>query len=240
MSKEINKVLRTKDYSIFKIHKMNRGITNNVRNIKRSMLDNGWLAGSTIIVDGKGNVIDGQHRLMAAMEVGCPVEYIVDKRATVKSMSELNRAQKNWNIIDHLDFHVKDGKQNYILLKRFMNNFPSLRPTECTMLIKNNNSSADRGSFERGEFKVGDMKVAYEWAHNIMKLRYLFEGYNKSIFVRAMIKVLQKKEFVFDEFLHKVTLRKSMIHMCGTVDQYVEMIEKIYNYKRKEKVNLRF
>jgi len=27
---------------------------------------------------------------------------------------------------------------------------------------------------------------------------------------------------------------------CGTVDQYVEMIEDIYNFKRSKKVNLRF
>ena len=241
MSKEINKVFRTKDYSIFNIHKMNREVKrNHVKSLKRSIQNDGWLTGSFVIIDGKGNVIDGQHRLMAAMEVGSSVDYIVDKKANVNSMSKLNTNQRNWNIIDHLQFHVKDGNNHYIVLDTFMKNFPHLRPTECTMLVKNNSSSAERGSFERGEFKVSDMKVAYEWGHNIMKLRYIFEGYNKSIFVRAMIKVLQKKEFVFDEFLHKVNLRKSMIHMCGTVDQYVEMIEKIYNYKRKDKVNLRF
>ena len=27
---------------------------------------------------------------------------------------------------------------------------------------------------------------------------------------------------------------------CGTTDQYVEMIEDIYNFKRSKKVNLRF
>jgi hypothetical protein len=31
-----------------------------------------------------------------------------------------------------------------------------------------------------------------------------------------------------------------MLVACGTVEQYVEMIEDIYNYRRSDKVNLRF
>jgi hypothetical protein len=241
MTKEVNKVFRTKDYSIFNVHRMNRTIIpTHVRTMKRLISENGWERGSYIIIDKKGNVIDGQHRLMAAMELGSEVDYIIEKSATIGSMSKLNQGQKGWNIITHLEHNVKLGHQDYILLDRFMKNFPQLRPTECTMLVKNNNSSAERGSFERGDFKVSDMKVAYKWGHQIMKLRYIFDGYNKSIFVRAMIKVLQRPNFSFDEFLHKVNLRKSMIHMCGTVDDYVEMIERIYNYKRKDKENLRF
>lgn len=241
--KTVNEIKRTNDYSKFNLHSQNRAIIpSHVRKLKQSILEHGWLTGSYIVIDKKGNVIDGQHRLVAAMEINHPVDYVIEQKATVDSIRLLNTNAKNWSIIDHLKYHVKKGNQDYILLDRFMKNFPHLRPTECMMLVKNSNSSAERGTFESGQFKVSDMKVAYKWGHDIMKLQYLFEGYNKSIFVRAMIKVLQKPQFDFDEFLHKVNLRKSMIHMCGTVDQYVEMIEQIYNYKRKvdEKINLRF
>jgi hypothetical protein len=109
------------------------------------------------------------------------------------------------------------------------------------MLVKNSMSSTERGTFERGEFVVRDMKKAYAWGHDIMKLRQYFEkGYNKSIFVRAMVKVLQNPQFIFDEFLHKVSIRPRSMVMCGTVDQYVQMIEDIYNYRRNndEKIRL--
>ena len=57
-----------------------------------------------------------------------------------------------------------------------------------------------------------------------------------------MVKVLsnKKNQFNFDEFIHKVKLRPNMLVPCGTTDQYVEMIEDIYNFKRSKKVNLRF
>ena len=109
------------------------------------------------------------------------------------------------------------------------------------MLVKNSISSVVRGEFERGEFVVRDMKIAYAWGHKIMSLKPYFEnGYNKSLFVRAMVRVFLKPVFNFDEFIHRVKLRPKSIVMCGTVEQYLEMIVGIYNYRRSDKVNLRF
>jgi hypothetical protein len=243
-SKTINQIYQTRDYGFFKITDKNRIIIpSHVKRLSHSMKNNGWVRGSYVVVDKNGNVIDGQHRVLAAQDSKVPITYVIENRISVDNIRLLNTNSKNWNIIDHLEYHVKQGNMNYVLLDRFMKNFPTLKPTECTMLVKNNNSSAERGEFESGNFVVRDMKVAYDWGHKIMSLKpYFDKGYNKSIFVRAMVKVLQKPVFNFNEFLHKVQLRPKSIFMCGTVDQYVEMIEDIYNYKRKvdEKINLRF
>jgi hypothetical protein len=105
-------------------------------------------------------------------------------------------------------------------------------------------SGVKRDTFESGQYVVKSEKKGREWADNILQLKPYFEKYyNKSIFVRAMIKIMSnKKQFKFDEFLHKVKLRPTKLVPCGTVEQYVEMIEDIYNYRRREeeKLNLRF
>jgi hypothetical protein len=110
------------------------------------------------------------------------------------------------------------------------------------MFLSNSFTSITKETFENGEFKVKNLKKAEEMADNITKLKPFFDKYyNKSIFVRAMVKVMTRKcDFVFDDFVHKVSLRPGSIHPCGTVEQYVEMVENIYNYKRKNKLNLRF
>lgn len=241
-STKVNQVFRTSDYSIFNPNNMNRDIIPaHVNGLYKDMLIHGWLKGSYIVVNLKGKLIDGHHRLLAAMKCNIPVDYIIEDIED-DNVSALNKLNRNWNIIDHLKHYVKLGNQNYILLDNFMKNFPTLRPTEAMMLVKNTGSAQTRNQFEQGLFEVKDMKVAYQWGHNLMKLKPYFDGYCKSIFVRAMIKVLQHPDFSFDEFLHRVKLRPSMIFMCGTVDQYLDMIEKIYNYRRKdsEKLNLRF
>ena len=241
---EPNKVHKTKQYGLFTHYKENRAIhQNHVNKLIKSMKERGWIPGSHIIVNKSGRVVDGQHRLKAAMAVGIPVEYIVSPKATMTEVINLNRGKMNWNIIAFLDHHVTRGNKNYIALKKFLEDYPKLRPTEAMMLLSNKFSSAKRGAFEDGEWKMGSDKVAREWADNVMSLEPYFDGYNRSIFVRALIKIfVNKPEFVFSEFLHKVKLRPQMIYKCGTVDSYLMMIEELYNYRRRnaEKLNLRF
>jgi hypothetical protein len=111
------------------------------------------------------------------------------------------------------------------------------------MLMKNGMNSGNREEIESGELRIGNINKAYEWGHHLTHIKPFFPRYyNKSIFVRAMVKVLSScPEFVFDDFLHKVKLRPMMMKPCGTVDQYVQMIEDIYNYRRNndEKIRLR-
>jgi hypothetical protein len=109
------------------------------------------------------------------------------------------------------------------------------------MLCKNSFSSVPRNEFESGNFTTRDMTKARLWGDYIMSLKPFFKGYNRSIFVRALVKVLSKKpEFNFEKFLHKVQLRPNLITMCGTVEQYVAMIEELYNFGSRDKINLRF
>lgn len=239
--KEVNKIYQTTDYSIFEANFMNRDIIPaHVNNLYKDMSVNGWLKGSYIIVNKNGKLISGHHRLLAAMKAKVPVSYVIEDIAD-DDVSSVCKISRNWNIIDHLRHFVKLGNPHYVVLDRFMKNFPTLRPTEAMMLVKNTGTAQTRYHFEQGLFETKNMTIAYQWGHQIMSLKPYFERYyNKSIFVRGLIKVLQNPQFDFDEFLHKVKLRPTMLQPCGTVEKYLEMIEVIYNYKRGDKVNLRF
>ena len=240
--KVINSIYQTKDYNKFSFHPSNREIKDpHVRQLVKSMREKGWIPGSTIVVNEKGEVIDGQHRLMAAMIVGVSVKYEVSVGAGINEIRELNKNQTNWTKLNHLEGFVKDKNPHYVILNNFMKDFPDFKMTECLMMCKNGFVDVSKSDFENGRFTVKDMNLARTWAGNIKKLKpYFPNGYNKSIFVRSLIKCLTKPGFVFDEFLHKVKIRPGSIYMCGTVDQYIEMIESIYNYKRSDKINLRF
>ena len=117
--------------------------------------------------------------------------------------------------------------------------------TECMMFLENSGTKhAHKVDFANGTFDVKNVKVAEKWANQILELKPYFEkGYNKSVFVRTLITIMEKKKsFKFDEFLHKVKLRPTSIKVCGDKKSYSELIESIYNFKRREdeKLNLRF
>ncbi len=241
--KKVGEIFETKDYSIFKFRDDNRVIRpNHVKKLASKMRNRGWLPASVVTINGSGDVIDGQHRVKAAIETTTPVRYKVVRGAGIDEMTEMNTLQVNWSPFDHLHKFVVRGVPSYITFDKFVKEFPMFKYTEIAMFLNNNQSSIQRDTFENGQWEVRSVSKAREWANNILQLKeYGEKFFNRAIFVRAMIKVMSNKpEFVFDEFIHKVKLRPMNFKQCGTVDQYVEMIEDIYNYRRSDKINLRF
>jgi len=241
--KKVGEIYETKDYSIFKFRDDNRVINDNhVRKLATNMKNDGWLATSVVTINGNGDLIDGQHRVKGAIVAGVPVRYKVVRGAGSEEMTKMNTLQKNWSPFDHLHKFVVKGNQSYVIFDKFVKDYPMFKYTEVAMFLSNSMSTVQRHIFESGNYNVKNEKRGREWADYVLQLRPYFEKYyNKSIFVRALIKILSnKKDFVFEEFLHKVKLRPTKLVPCGTVEQYVELIEDIYNYRRSEKVNLRF
>jgi hypothetical protein len=241
--KKVGEIFETKDYSIFKFREDNRVIRpNHVKKLAQRMRTRGWLTTSEVTINGSGDIIDGQHRVKAAIETGTPVRYKVSKGAGIDEMTEMNTLQVNWSPFDHLHKFVSRGVPSYVTFDKFVREFPMFKYTEIAMFLNNNMTTIKRDTFESGQYEVKSVLKARNWANNILELKpYGEKFFNRAIFVRAMIKVLSNKpEFVFEEFLHKVKLRPMNFKQCGTVDQYVEMIEDIYNYRRSDKINLRF
>ena len=77
VGKKVGEIFETKDYSIFKFREDNRLINaNHVKKLAERMKENGWLSTSVVTINGNGDVIDGQHRVKAAISVGCILSLI--------------------------------------------------------------------------------------------------------------------------------------------------------------------
>lgn len=240
--KSVNQIYKTKDYNMFNFRQDNRPLVDShVKELMDSMRSNGWIQGSYVVVNDKMEVIDGQHRLMSGMELGLPIIFTIEKGTGFDTIQKLNTKQKNWTKHNHIDGFVKKGNQNYIILDKYMKKYPEFKLTEMLMFLGNTQTNISKEVFEDGGFEVKSTSICDMWINNLMSLKgYFPKYYNKSIFVRSILRVMKKEGFVFSEFLHKVQLRPTMLQPCGTVEQYVELIETIYNYKRSNKLNLRF
>jgi len=99
---------RTTDYNIFKKIENNRALRRaHIRSIKKSIQENDYLHLAPILVDESMGIIDGQHRLEAARELGVPVYYEVVKEDARAVLVSLNQAQKGWACEDY--FHHYRG-----------------------------------------------------------------------------------------------------------------------------------
>jgi len=244
------KIYITSDLGRFELMDSNRKpfeshIQRIIINIKRfGMLCN------PILVNEKMQVIDGQHRLIAARRNKGFVYYIIADGYSLEHVKALNLQQKNWTPTDFLESYSSLGLLDYKIVLDFKENHEVFSISNCIHLCSQNTdksitgySSAKNGSkisaFKNGLFKVGDMKKAEKYAEDIKKIGIYFDSLSSS-FVCTMISLFKKDCFNFKEFMNKLKLQPTELKKCATIEQYKELIEKIYNYRRKNKVNLRF
>lgn len=252
-TKEVNKVYKTSNLSIFKQIDGNR--VPNLQHIKR-LADSIRVYGmkcNPILVNEKMEVIDGQHRLMAAKEAKSFVYYIIVDGYSLNEVHTLNLNQKNWTKKDFMEGYANMGIESYIKLRDFVNKNDDYSFADCILFCQNGSGHNNRmlshkinrnpnqiEVFEEGTWKGKDFNLAQEYSNKIRMIKSYFEGYNKSIFVGTMIGLFQKEIFDFNEFMHKVRLQPTALVDCANRDQMRTLIEDIYNYRSRNKVNLRY
>jgi len=238
----VNQIYRTTDYKKFSRIPGNRVVNKaKVAKLIKSMEKKGWLSTVVITVNELLQIIDGQHRYLAARstEPPTPILYQIVKGAGLKEVIRTNSGSSNWTIKDHIPSQIALGNKSFILLDKLMKEFPELSLSICQNMLAQSNRNPSREDVENGTWEIGDYNMAVLWSQNLMSLKPYFEGYKLTYFVRTLIDALLKPNFNFQEFHHKVTLRPTMLQRCGSKKQYMAMIEEIYNYKRADKVKLR-
>lgn len=242
----VNTVYKTSNLSIFKQIDGNRVL--NLQHVKR-LADSIRVYGmkcNPILVNDKMEVIDGQHRLMAAKEAESFVYYIVVDGYSLKEVHTLNLNQKNWGKKDFMEGYAKMGVKSYIKLKEFFEKNDDYTLPLCIAFCNNTTDSShnrigqDKESFDDGEWKGKDFNLAQEWANKIRMVKPYYKGYNNASFVGTLITLFKIEKFDFNEFMHKLRLQPTALVDCRNREQYKTLIEDIYNYRSRNKINLRY
>jgi hypothetical protein len=250
------KVYKSNNYDNFKIIEGNRPPNpKHVNRLYQSIVEHGLLC-NPIIVNKKYEIIDGQHRYLACKKAGISVYYIMLDDYGLTDVHTLNLNQKNWTKKDFMDGYADMGEESYIKLRLFSQKNSDFAFTDCISLCSNNSTASGSfmnqknrqndsvvkvsQSFEEGTWKGKDFELAQTWADKIREVKTYFDGYNKSVFVGTMVIMLQNKSFDFNEFMAKLKIQPKALYDCANREQCKLMIENVYNYRRREKVGLRY
>ena len=107
------------------------------------------------------------------------------------------------------------------------------------MLSGSDNSDTVK-KFNSGQFKIKNLKEAENTMDKLHLCGAYFPQYKMRWFVFALIRLFKNSNFEFTEFLQKLKTQPTALQVCNDVNQYVSLIEEIYNYRRREKINLRY
>jgi hypothetical protein len=237
----------TTDYSMFKSIDGNRKLNLlHINRLKKSMQEHYLF--TVIVVNEKYEIIDGQHRFNAIRDLELPLHYTVMNGYGLHHVQILNANSANWSTKDYLEAYCDLGYQDYITLAEFLRKYKFNITIGASILIGNTTGQGGMKAgapfefFKHGTLKVSDQQVRD--AEKFMEMLYLFEPYFSAFksrsFVFALMKLSNNPDFSMIELLQKVKIQPSALQACVQVNQMISLIEEIYNYKRRDKVNLRF
>ncbi len=226
---------------MFKFQKGNRHINiENIKTLSKSIAENNMLASNPIVVNGKYEVIDGQHRLYIAKENKLPIYYIIDQQADLKDTIRRNNNVWKWKTEDYIESFIERGNKDYQILKDFSIKY-GLSPSISMMLLINGGSGLVTKvmyNFRNGEFKVLQLARAMEMAEHINALAPYCE--DKSNSDRDLIVALYKtfEQTSFEKLMHKLSNCNKVIKRASSTKEYLRQLEDVLNYKSQKIIRL--
>jgi hypothetical protein len=238
MVKYSSQVHTTKDYFLFKSIDGNR--TKNllhINRLKKSMSENYLF--TVIIVNERYEIIDGQHRFDVIQELKLPLHYIVCKGYGLNEVHILNQNSKTWNADDYLTGYCNLGSTDYLKYREFKDTY-QIGHNECMIILSGTHNKGQIDMFYNGNFKIKNYNEACKMIEKILLIEPYYDGVRRRSFIYAMLQLFKNENFEFTEFLQKLKTQPSALVDCTNTSQYVSLIEEIYNYRRRDKVNLRY
>lgn len=241
----------TTNYSLFKHHKSNRPIDpKNVDKLVSSLEKRNLLEFRPILVNSSMEVIDGQHRLEAAKQLGLSVYYQINDEQSFEAEAAdillLNTTQKLWTLTDYLNYHASIGNQNYIKAQQFCR-AKSLSPTNFLSLL-GGSSKESSTTFKMGKFVFpsGDdlleMETKYEQLRMVVDYLTLKTIGSKAYlngpkFTRALSIFFNLKSVEFEVFFAKLPMRMTLLRSCTKLLDFLQIFKEIYNYKNRNPIS---
>lgn len=237
-NKEVNKVYKTNDYSLFKKINGNRVVNKlHLNRLIESIKNNDLTHAVPIVVNKKYEIIDGQHRFDACLTLGKPIYYIVVD-GSLKEVQILNQNSKNWKSEDYILGYCDLKMPEYIWINNFMkeNKFSA---EMAALICTKNNSGNVSVVIKSGNLKISNKDEANIMANYFHKYRKLFDGAFTRRFVEAIIIADKTNGFSHDKLLQKLNYQSDKLKSCTTSRAYLAMLEDIYIYRERNE-KLRF
>jgi len=252
-------VLKTTDYHLFSFISGNRKVNMaHAKRLEKSFQRRQLI--SPIIVNDHYQIIDGQHRFKVCERLKLPIWYIIVPGYGLDEVQILNTNSSNWKKIDYLNAYCDLRYPEYLKFRRFMQTYPDFGFQACEMILSNRASTSPANisdkslrsetnkfgrmymrTFEEGDFICRDYDKSCSVAEKILMIKQFAPSIiTRSPFISVMVQLINHDNYEHDEFLNKLSQQPTALVECVNVTQYKSLIEDIYNWKRKNKVNLRF
>jgi hypothetical protein len=225
-----NVIHSTKHYHWFNYANGNRDINpSEYQRLKKNIAENGQL--QPIMVNERGEVIDGQHRLAVCKELGMPISFVVIPGTTIETAVHLNTAGKRWTTTDWVNYYAKQGKVEYQNLAAFMKKSPFREFLSILIAQGTMTNLYETGSIKSGNWKAKNWNSAEVLLSQMRQVRpYIKLSWD--LYAGALIKYNHIDVFNWDRFTRQLQAYPELIEKVADHQQAMTQLDKIYNYRR--------
>lgn len=230
-------------YNKFSFMRSNRDISkSNVEKIKKSFIEHGWFGGP-IIVDPNFRIIEGQHRYTAAKQLRIPIRYMIfNNPYTIKAIQDSSNTQSKWKATDNLKSLADSGNLNFKRLYELWYTFCN----ERGILPTNSLIAVVTGEYEAGSLKKVVDNCDFEltakhveiYNHKLLDLEDCVRAIkDNKLKIGRFDYVCKAAFFLLQNGAEKERLKTKIenninkVKACSSVEEAVEMLEKIYNMR---------
>lgn len=183
-------------------------VDKNVQNKKDLLEKNGFKSSNPVIVNTNGQIIDGQHRRMAAEELGINYKFTIDTtiipEESLQVTIELNNSGKPWTANDYITAYAENGNKEYEKLLNFIEKLGLGFSRGLVIYSGHVLSKEERDSIKEGRFTFEEQKAQLgrqrkqeiDILTNLVNLRYK-KLVQSDAFIKAYLEITKKEGFQF-------------------------------------------
>ena len=209
--------------------------------LEQSLLKYGWWDEEPMPVvrmeDGNFKIEDGHRRFLAARKHGLPVKYVeVSKDRARPTQSERDGTHKKWSLVDYLRSFARNNIRAYITVFEYHQR-SGIQINACISMLSGSSAGSGnwRKQFKEGTYRLGDPAHALLVEKLVRHCRkHAFQFWNVTPFVTAISKIAWAEGFDPKVLMSKITAFPEQLRKNGTREEYILMLEAIYNHYSKD------
>lgn len=195
-----------------------------------------------IVVNENMDVIEGQHRLKACMELKIPVAYIISVKSSSKDIAIMNNSQKGWknkDYIKHFSHKNHGNASTYRKIANFFKSYPLPFSIGITLLSGDGDQALQTGAskgvmpkFRDGSFKIANMENAEMKAGQLLKLKGIVPQLVQiRKFCMAFLRCSKIENFKISTCYDQMKKYHNRFGHPGNQQEWIDEFCKVYSYK---------
>jgi len=186
-------------------------------------------------------VIDGQHRLLAATEMGVDIYYEIVKDLKKEDMILMN-ISRSWKIMDYMNYYCKNNYEEYLKLKSFMEEQNITLKVAITITV--GDSKLKQEYFRNGEYKFSEgmfsesLRVCWNTIEFIKKMNGHSPYTTSARFWRALFMLTNHGDFDERKWMSNLTKMHFRISPKANIKDYFQTLTEVYNWRNDKKITL--